>query len=178
MAEGGRSQRTIVASKRESERRHMDDMEGCGKGSGRPIMGGAAAGNMREPIRCGRWTYGAAAEVTEPDHGTKDMMLAVAKTPWQRFLGLMGQREIPQGCGLVFDRCRSIHMFFMRIPLDIVWMRKASAPYTYVVTDVSEGVRPWRLAFAPSGTWATACMEVAAGCAPAIGSVVHMGGIA
>ena len=156
----------------------MNDMGCGGNGSGRPVMGGAAAVNMREPIRGGRWTYAAAAEVTEPDHGTKDMMLAAAKTPRQRFLGLMGQRQIPQGCGLVFDRCRSIHMFFMRIPLDIVWMRKATAPDTYVVTGVSEGVRPWRLAFAPSGSWATACMEVAAGGAPAIGSVVHIGGIA
>ena len=43
-------------------------------------------------------------------------------TPWQRFMGLMGRRELGADAGLCLRPCSSIHMFFMRFPLDVAFV--------------------------------------------------------
>lgn len=59
-----------------------------------------------------------------------------------RFLGLMGRRELPRGEGLWIRRCSSIHMWFMRIPLDIVFV---TGPETRMrVCALHRHVPPWR----------------------------------
>ena len=64
----------------------------------------------------------------------------VAASMWQRFMGLMFRRELPAGHGLSLTPCNSIHMFFMRIPLDVVFLdRDGRVLRTY------EGIRPWRV---------------------------------
>ncbi len=40
----------------------------------------------------------------------------------QRFVGLMGRRDLPFGEGLHIVPCNSIHTFFMRIPIDVVFL--------------------------------------------------------
>ena len=37
-------------------------------------------------------------------------------------MGLMGKRELKDGAGLYLKPCSSIHMFFMRIALDVVFV--------------------------------------------------------
>lgn len=74
----------------------------------------------------------------------------------ERFLGLMGIKEMPEGCALWFPRCTGIHMFFMRIPLDVIWIGEGGK-----VVRVDSGLRPWRVAFGPKG--AKGCLEMAAG---------------
>jgi uncharacterized membrane protein (UPF0127 family) len=59
---------------------------------------------------------------------------------WRRFMGLMGRSELPAGHGLALSPCNSIHMFFMRIPLDVVFLdREGRALRIY------HGIRPWRV---------------------------------
>ena len=48
--------------------------------------------------------------------------VAMAETPWQRFVGLMGRRELAADTGLCLRPCSSIHMFFMRIAVDAVFV--------------------------------------------------------
>jgi uncharacterized protein len=59
---------------------------------------------------------------------------------WRRFVGLMGRRELPAGHGLALSPCNSIHMFFMRIPLDVVFLDRDGR-----VLRVYHGIRPWRV---------------------------------
>jgi len=63
-----------------------------------------------------------------------------AETPWQRFMGLMGRRELPDGSGLLLRPCSSIHMFFMRFPIDVAFVDK-----DFRVVRLYHGLRPWRV---------------------------------
>ena len=84
-------------------------------------------------------------------------------TFWKRFRGLMTRAEQPVGDAAVFDGCSSIHMFFMRFPIDVIWFAPSNGS-VHEVVGVSEDVRPWTLAFGPKGT--KGCIEVAAGSVP------------
>jgi uncharacterized membrane protein (UPF0127 family) len=59
---------------------------------------------------------------------------------WTRFRGLMGRRELAAGTGLVLDPGGGIHMWFMRIPLDVIHVDKQDR-----VTHVLRGIKPWRV---------------------------------
>ena len=54
--------------------------------------------------------------------------------------GLMMAPPLPEGGGLVLDPCNSIHMFFMRYPLDIIFLDKAGS-----VVFMYRGIKPWRV---------------------------------
>lgn len=45
-----------------------------------------------------------------------------AETFFTRFMGLMGRRQMDPEEGLLFPRTSSIHTFFMRIPIDVVYL--------------------------------------------------------
>jgi uncharacterized membrane protein (UPF0127 family) len=66
--------------------------------------------------------------------------VAVADNPWRRFIGLMGRRELPAGAGLYLRPCSSIHMFFMRFPIDVAFVDNDLR-----VVRVYHGLRPWRM---------------------------------
>ena len=63
----------------------------------------------------------------------------LANSYWSRFVGLMGRRELARGTGLVLQPGGGIHMWFMRIPLDVVHVDKRDR-----VTHVLRGILPWR----------------------------------
>ncbi len=75
---------------------------------------------------------------------TRDLVLAeraeLADNIITRFFGLMGRRDVSPGGGLVLKPGGAIHMFFMRIPLDVVHLDKRGR-----VTDVLRGIKPWRM---------------------------------
>lgn len=57
--------------------------------------------------------------------------------------GLLGRSGIPAGSAMVIAPSNSVHMFFMRFPLDIVFVAKDGT-----VVKVRQNVRPWRIAAA------------------------------
>jgi uncharacterized membrane protein (UPF0127 family) len=57
-----------------------------------------------------------------------------------RTKGLLGRRTLPEGEGLAF-REKSIHMFFMRMPLDIVFCDSQLQ-----IVRIAHELRPWRIA--------------------------------
>jgi uncharacterized membrane protein (UPF0127 family) len=63
----------------------------------------------------------------------------LASNPWTRFWGLMGRRSLERGGGLVLKPGGGIHMWFMRIPLDVIHVDKRDR-----VTHVLRGIKPWR----------------------------------
>ncbi len=48
--------------------------------------------------------------------------LVVAKTLWQRNKGLLGRERLPEGEALWILRCNSIHTFFMRFAIDLIFL--------------------------------------------------------
>jgi len=92
--------------------------------------------------------------------------VAMAETPWQRFVGLMGKRELAANAGLCLRPCSSIHMFFMRIAVDAVFVDKDG-----VVVRLYPSLRPWRVTRVVRK--AKACIELPAGTLASAG--VHLG---
>jgi uncharacterized membrane protein (UPF0127 family) len=77
-------------------------------------------------------------------NATRDTQIASAARRASNFLsrgrGLMMAPPLPQGGGLVIEPCNSIHMFFMRYPLDIIFLDKQGK-----VVFLYRGIKPWRV---------------------------------
>jgi uncharacterized membrane protein (UPF0127 family) len=61
---------------------------------------------------------------------------------WARFRGLMGRRALAAGEGLYLADS-SIHMFFMRFPIDALFVSAPDETGERRVVDVRPGLRPW-----------------------------------
>ncbi|MHB8572680.1 MAG: DUF192 domain-containing protein [Candidatus Dormibacteria bacterium] len=73
-----------------------------------------------------------------------------------RGLGLMFRRSLAEGHGIILEPCSSVHMFFMRFPLDLVFLDRERR-----VKRLVENLRPWRVS--PIVLGARAVVEVPAG---------------
>lgn len=73
-----------------------------------------------------------------------------------RLVGLMFQDEMKGMDGLLLEPCRSIHNFFVRFPIDVVFISKKNT-----VVKVIRNFRPWQV----SGIYlkATKTLELPAG---------------
>ena len=85
----------------------------------------------------------------------------LAETPLTRLKGLLGRRGLEQGEGLLLHPAASIHTFFMRFPIDTVWVDR-----DLNVLKVSRDVAPWRTAACKG---AKGVVEMAAGEAKRLG---------
>jgi len=79
----------------------------------------------------------------------------VADTEWTRLKGLLGRKGLDDGEGLLIRRTGSIHMFFMRFPIDAVFVDRDMR-----VVKVVSNLKPWRIAW---GRGAKDVVEMAAG---------------
>lgn len=61
-----------------------------------------------------------------------------------RMRGLMGRSSLPPEEGLYLPGTNSIHMLFMRFPIDILFLGKPGADGALPVLAVRHGLRPWR----------------------------------
>jgi hypothetical protein len=86
----------------------------------------------------------------------------VARSLRDRTVGLLGTPDLPVGQGLWIERSPSIHMFFMRYPIDAVFVDLGGR-----VVRISERLRPWRVVAWVRG--ARDCLELPAGAAKAAG---------
>ena len=50
--------------------------------------------------------------------------LSEAKSFWRRFRGLMFTNTFPKGNGLHIEPCRQIHTFFMKYPIDVLYLNR------------------------------------------------------
>ncbi len=77
-----------------------------------------------------------------------------------RFVGLMGRKDLPVGEGLLILPCNSIHTFFMRIPIDALFLDRDGQ-----VVKLLPALPPWRMT---SLYWnARSVLELPAGTAAA-----------
>lgn len=75
---------------------------------------------------------------------TRQSVLADKATQARGFIGrgrgLMLASPLPEGGGLIIEPCNSIHMFFMRYALDVIFVDKSG-----VVLFMYKGIKPWRI---------------------------------
>ena len=62
---------------------------------------------------------------------------------WARFLGLMGRKALPPGHALWLPGDNGIHMFFMRFPIDAVFLGRARSDGVRPVLAVRVALSPW-----------------------------------
>jgi uncharacterized membrane protein (UPF0127 family) len=79
----------------------------------------------------------------------------VADRPLARMRGLLGRKTLPRGEAILLRPAASIHTFFMRFPIDVVFVDENRR-----VLSIAHRVAPWRAAAARS---AAAVLELAAG---------------
>lgn len=90
----------------------------------------------------------------------------VAECFLDRLRGLIGRPALRDGEGMLFPRCNSVHMWFMRFAIDVVFVRIEKGPHgeSRRVSSVHSNVRPWKLA--PLADWrANEALELPAGAA-------------
>ena len=71
----------------------------------------------------------------------------VAESFISRLRGWIGKTRADLGEGILFPSCSSIHMYFMSMPIDVVFLRVVHAKEgeRKVVTSAYGNVRPWKL---------------------------------
>ena len=85
-----------------------------------------------------------------------DLRIVEARGLLQRGLGLVGREadRLPEGCGILFDGCRSVHTFGMRAPISLIWLGPVEDDGARRVVSLDSSVPPNRVAFAPRGACA------------------------
>ena len=78
----------------------------------------------------------------------------VADSAWSRMRGLLGRRGLESGEGLLLRPAGSVHTFFMRFPIDVVFLSRDGE-----VLKVARALPAWRTAGARR---AKAALELAA----------------
>jgi uncharacterized protein len=79
--------------------------------------------------------------VSNPTRGTVlATCLEVADSGPKRNKGLLGRTGLPEGGGLWIVPCESVHTFFMKFPIDLIYLDRKNR-----IKKVCDSVRPWRL---------------------------------
>lgn len=89
----------------------------------------------------------------------------LARSLGDRTVGLLATPSLEAGEGLWIERAPSIHMFFMRYPIDAVFVDKDRR-----VVKVIENLKPWQVVWWAPG--ARDCLELPVGTAAATGTQV------
>jgi len=64
----------------------------------------------------------------------------IAQNSYARMKGLLGRKDFPSGEALVITRCQSIHMFFMKFPIDVIFCDRRNK-----VVGLCEDIKPFYL---------------------------------
>ena len=84
---------------------------------------------------------GRLATVRKEDGAVVCERCLVADSYWLRLKGLLGRKTLPEDEGIFLSPCSSIHMLFMRFPIDAIFLDR-----DLQVLKVAPGLRPWRMA--------------------------------
>jgi uncharacterized membrane protein (UPF0127 family) len=67
----------------------------------------------------------------------------LANTYLLRLRGLMGKTELAAGSGMLFPKCKSIHMWMMSMPIDVIFLKKQKEEWQ--VLSLHRNLRPWKV---------------------------------
>ena len=95
----------------------------------------------------------------------------VAARPLRRMRGLLGRRDLPRGQGILLRPAASIHTFFMRFPIDAVFLGRAASDGSRPVLAARRNLRPW-IGIVPLVRGAAGVLELPVGSIDASGTAV------
>jgi uncharacterized membrane protein (UPF0127 family) len=81
--------------------------------------------------------------------------VTVAQSFFSRLKGLMWKKSMPAG-GLLIVPCSGIHTFFMKFPIDVVFINKDDK-----VAKIVDNLAPWKIAL--PGGFSRSVLELPAG---------------
>ena len=115
-------------------------------------------------LTAGELRRGQQLTVENPRHGVtvvRELMLALG--PGSRLRGLLGRPPLQAGQGLLLRPCRQVHTFFMKYPIDVVFLDR-----TGQIVAMAARLAPWRVSRYEAG--ACCVLELAPGqaVAPAV----------
>jgi uncharacterized membrane protein (UPF0127 family) len=88
----------------------------------------------------------------------------LATSSWTRTKGLLGRSSIGEDEGLWIQPTSSIHMWFMRFAIDVIWAAEDGR-----VLKVIENLKPWRMSYCRG---AKVALELPVGAIPRSGAEV------
>ena len=74
--------------------------------------------------------------------GNKVFEVAKADNIISRMVGLLGKKSLDSDKALLITPCTSIHTFFMRFPITVIFINE-----TYEITDYAINLKPWDFKF-------------------------------
>lgn len=80
----------------------------------------------------------------------------IADTVISRLVGLLNRSEILPGEALVITQCRSIHMFFMKFGIDVIFVNRKN-----IVVGLVKRIQPFQMS--PYFIWASRAIELPEG---------------
>jgi uncharacterized membrane protein (UPF0127 family) len=86
-------------------------------------------------------------------HAVKDRVsladrCIVANSFFSRLKGLLGQKTYETGQGLLLVPCNDIHMWFMNLAIDVVFIKKvkmSTEGEIFQITSFRRNLKPWKL---------------------------------
>ncbi len=78
--------------------------------------------------------------IHQPSQRTLIPRLELADSMWRRMKGLLGRTHLPVDQALWIPQCRSVHTFFMKFPIDLIFLDR-----DLVVRKTFKHVNPGRL---------------------------------
>ena len=78
--------------------------------------------------------------------------VTVANSFFDRFKGLLMHSSLPEGTGLVLEKCNSIHTIGMKFPIDVVFLDAGKK-----VLSVKSNMKSWKMAYCPGATRVIEC---------------------
>jgi uncharacterized membrane protein (UPF0127 family) len=87
--------------------------------------------------------------------------LEVTETAWEATVGLLGREVLEKDQGLLIERCRCVHTWFMRFAIDLVYLTRDGE-----VCKVVTALPPWRFSACRK---AASVLELPSGQAAALG---------
>lgn len=101
--------------------------------------------------------------VNKSKHTILSENVTIADTIFKRIRGLLGRKCFLSGEALIIKPCKSVHTFFMRFPIDVLFIDK----HGRVIKAVSN-LKPFR--FTSTFLNATFCIELPGGIIQATGT--------
>ena len=97
---------------------------------------------------CGRVRIASTREIILPH-------IKKTETLFERTRGLLGRRRLEEGHGLLITPCNSIHTFFMKIPIDVLFLDNDNS-----IIAMHHDLRPFTIRMSVS---ASSVLELTAG---------------
>lgn len=71
---------------------------------------------------------------------------SIARNWYDRVVGLIGVRDLPDDRAVIFPGCNSIHTFFMRMNIDVLFVDEHGT-----IVDIVQNLAPWRIIWPMKG---------------------------